>query len=56
MNSQWDTGLRPFDWWTTTFRTAVQRVGRTLLVLAPWNDPIPLTRAWCARRAHRRAL
>ena len=36
-----------FDWWSTTFRSAVGKIGTTLLVLAPWNAPIPLRRAWC---------
>jgi len=26
---------------------AIVDIGRTVLVLSPWNDPIPLTRAWC---------
>ena len=38
---------RGFDWWSTTFRQAVKTIGRTLLVLAPWTAPVPLTRAWC---------
>ena len=38
---------RGFDWWSSTFRQAVKTIGRTLLVLAPWRAPVPLTRAWC---------
>ena len=34
-------------WWYTTFKDAVASIGHTVLVLMPWNDPIPLTRAWC---------
>ena len=37
---------RPFEWWSTTFAENVGRIGRTLLVLA-WEDPKPLSRAWC---------
>ena len=22
-------------------------IGKTILVLSPWDDPVPLTRAWC---------
>jgi hypothetical protein len=36
-----------FDWWCGTFKSAIQQFGRTVMVLAPWNDPIPLKRAWC---------
>ena len=38
---------RGFDWWSTTFREAVGKIGTTLLVLAPWRSPVPLRRAWC---------
>ena len=31
----------------STFRQAVESIGRTLLVLAPWRAPLPLGRAWC---------
>jgi tetratricopeptide (TPR) repeat protein len=36
-----------FQWWSTTFRTAIRDFGHTVMVLAPWTDPIPLKRAWC---------
>lgn len=26
---------------------AIKRFGHTLLVLQPWNNPLPLTRSWC---------
>lgn len=39
--------LVPPDWWYTTFKDAVAGIGHTALVLMPWKDPIPLTRAWC---------
>ena len=35
------------SWWYTTFKDAVASIGHTVLVLMPWKDPIPLTRAWC---------
>ena len=38
---------RPFEWWQTTFRDSIAAIGRVVLVLAPWSDPIPLTRVWC---------
>ena len=46
----------PSRWWTETFRGAVCAVGRTVLVLQPWNAPEPLTRSWCLVRACEWAL
>jgi hypothetical protein len=46
-NNQHRASELPFEWWSTTFREAIQSFGYTVLVLAPWNDPIPLKRAWC---------
>jgi hypothetical protein len=37
----------PSDWWYGTFKTAISSIGKTVMVLSPWNDPIPLTRGWC---------
>jgi tetratricopeptide (TPR) repeat protein len=36
-----------FSYWATTFQSAIESFGRTVMVLAPWDHPIPLTRAWC---------
>ena len=36
-----------FYWWSTTFKSAIEQFGHTVMVFAPWNDPIPLTRGWC---------
>lgn len=36
-----------FHWWSTTFKSAIQQFGYTVMVFAPWHDPIPLTRGWC---------
>jgi len=33
-----------FHWWCNTFKSAIKDFGSTVMVLAPWNDPIPLTR------------
>jgi tetratricopeptide (TPR) repeat protein len=35
------------DWWMGTFRTAIAQFGRVVMVLSPWDNPIPLRRAWC---------
>ena len=35
------------DWWDETFKEAIRMIGGTVMVLSPWDDPIPLTRSWC---------
>jgi hypothetical protein len=47
VNDQWHALDKPFEWWATTFREAVQEIGHTLLFLSPWNSPEMLLRAWC---------
>ena len=42
-----DAQLYPVEFWKTTFLEAIRDIGRTVAVLQPWNDPIPLTRSWC---------
>ena len=37
----------PQEWWGTTFKDAIHTIGHTVMVLAPWRLPKPLTRAWC---------
>jgi hypothetical protein len=34
------------EWWRTIFARNIEAIGTVLLVLTPWNDPVPLTRAW----------
>lgn len=46
-NNQYGTTNLDFIWWSTTFKSAIQQFGHTVMILAPWDDPIPLTRAWC---------
>ena len=46
-NDQHDATALPQIWWREAFLQGVERIGHTLLVLSPWKDPIPLTRAWC---------
>jgi len=33
-----------FNWWCNTFKSAIRDFGYTVMILAPWKDPIPLTR------------
>lgn len=46
-NNQHSAPDLDFNWWSTTFKSAIQQFGHTVLILHPWSDPIPLTRAWC---------
>ncbi|EGD76385.1 tetratricopeptide protein [Salpingoeca rosetta] len=41
------TANLPQEWWSTTFKESIANIGHVLLVLMPWRDPVPLTRAWC---------
>jgi hypothetical protein len=50
VNSQHKTEELPQAWWTSAFASAIASIGRTLLVLQPWDAPIPLTRSWCLVR------
>ncbi|EGD77678.1 hypothetical protein PTSG_08770 [Salpingoeca rosetta] len=49
MNNQHQnvTANLPQEWWSTTFKESIASIGKVLLVLTPWNNPVPLTRAWC---------
>jgi GTPase SAR1 family protein len=46
-NNQHVAENRPFEWWTTTFKSAIAEFGRVVMVLSPWYEPIPFLRAWC---------
>jgi len=47
-NNQHNNTTTPdFNLWSTTFQQSIKNIGRTVMILSPWNDPIPLTRAWC---------
>ena len=45
-NNQHKTAVRDFSWWQTVFKDNIGNLKKTLLVLE-WDDPKPLTRAWC---------
>lgn len=44
--NQHQTQAYPQEWWSTRFMEAIRNIGNTVLVLDPWEDPVPLTRAW----------
>ena len=35
------------DDWLRTFQTGVEAIGRVLTILAPWDKPVYVSRAWC---------
>eukprot|EP00045_Choanoeca_perplexa_P011841 m.126950 g.126950 ORF g.126950 m.126950 type:complete len:767 (-) comp15788_c0_seq1:79-2379(-) len=47
VNNQNKAADLPQDWWSTTFKSSIRAIGAVMLVLSPWNDPVPMTRAWC---------
>jgi hypothetical protein len=46
-NNQHKATELPLEWWKSTFRGAIGEIGHVMLVLSPWDKPIPITRAWC---------
>ncbi len=41
------------QWYMTTFKSSIARIGRLLLVVDAWNNPTPLKRAWYAAASAR---
>ena len=41
-----------FDWLSETFKSAIGQFGRVIMVLSPWNNPLPFKRAWCVFEAY----
>jgi hypothetical protein len=44
--NQHQTQAYPQEWWSTRFMQAIGEIGNTILVVDPWQEPVPLTRAW----------
>ena len=38
---------RTHSWWSTTFKQCIAKCGSLLVVMSPWDAPLPLKRAWC---------
>ena len=51
-NNQNEISNKDFDWFSTTFRNTIEEIGQVLLVLSPWDDPMPIKRAWCLFEIH----
>lgn len=46
-NNQHDISSKLFEWFCSTFKDSIASIGTVLQVMTPWNDPMPLKRAWC---------
>ena len=51
-NNQHKATTLEYDWWQTTFKSAIAEMKHTVMVLSPWSNPIPYTRAWCIFEAY----
>ena len=51
-----DKGEDNSEQWASTFKEAVRQMGNTVMVLAPWDHPVVLTRMWCLVREATGAL
>jgi len=40
------------DWLCNTFRSSIEQIGRTIMVMSPWDHPTPFTRTWCIFEAY----
>jgi hypothetical protein len=47
VGSQHKSAELPQEWWSNAFATAIRDIGHTVLVLQPWDAPLPLRRSWC---------
>ncbi|EGD78705.1 hypothetical protein PTSG_01684 [Salpingoeca rosetta] len=46
-NNQVSTTALPHDFWSNTFSSAIDDIGRVAVIFSPWYDPVPLQRSWC---------
>jgi len=46
-NDQHNAPNRDFQWWSTTFKCAIKELGKTIVIIDPYRDPLCLKRAWC---------
>lgn len=47
INNQNCAASLPREWWSTTFKDSIRLIGAVVVVMAPWDTPVPVTRAWC---------
>lgn len=46
-NNQHTAVSLPQDWWATTFKEAIRKIGAVVLMFTPWEKPTITTRCWC---------
>ena len=46
-NNQHGISSKPYEWFGSTFKDRIASIGTVLQVMTPWDDPVPLKRAWC---------
>ena len=46
-NNQIQAPNLSFEWWSNTFKSAIEDFGRVVLILSPFDKPVVLTRGWC---------
>ena len=51
-NNQHKASELPYEWWQNVFKSAIADFDHTVMVMSPWNNPIPYTRAWCIFEAY----
>ena len=52
MNDQNEMGSKDFDWFSSTIQNSVRDIRQVLLVLSPWDDPMPIKRKWGLFQIH----
>ena len=51
-NNQHRATILRYEWWATTFKSAVKDIGHMVMLLTPSNNPISHTGAWCIYEAY----
>ncbi len=51
-NNQHKASELPYECWQNVFKSAIADFDHTVMVMSPWNNPIPYTRAWCIFEAY----
>ena len=52
INNQNKVAEKDFDWFSFMFRNSMKNLGKVLLILSSWDDPILIKRAWCLYEIH----
>ena len=46
-NDQNNVVNKDFQWFCNTFQGSIDAIGKVIVIICPWYNPIVLTRAWC---------